>query len=419
MADRTREYNSGDWVVWAYRPEVNRFTLNFSRLDNAVLGDTGGLMYPYITSPTGISITEGSTVSQGIFLEATPTIANIEFSIDNFTKEISNDFFVGNEIWVTLENEESVEDSVYGYYTPIFIGNISSFNVQIEPGNNFGTISISAESKLAKALNTQIRVTKSTTLTKGEALNPAFSLAGIPISVAASDQYNYAKNGNEVKSVGDFMSDYLACETFGLSDHVYKPGSRYFGKINYGYAANIIYPNAAFYTPVGSLSDLEMTSMELDWSGLDSPTSVALTQYEDSEINYTVGLAGSGGFNYNATIDVKDISQMESVGQRYLSMFQSFEPITVTNTIAYKYQDITFKELSLLGNSGLEPHWLYPVNLYEVGEMIEIYTEKIGTYTFDDIVFGNLFQGIITGRTMEITPDSWTVTYNLWKGFTN
>jgi hypothetical protein len=110
---------------------------------------------------------------------------------------------------------------------------------------------------------------------------------------------------------------------------------------------------------------------------------------------------------------------MASVGQRYLSMFQSFEPITVTNTIAYKYQDITFKELSLLGNSGFEPHWLYPVNLYEVGEMIEIYTEKIGTYTFDDIVFGNLFQGIITGRTMEITPDSWTVTYQLWKGFTN
>jgi hypothetical protein len=26
---------------------------------------------------------------------------------------------------------------------------------------------------------------------------------------------------------------------------------------------------------------------------------------------------------------------------------------------------------------------------------------------------------LVTGRTMEITPDNWTTTYNLWKGFTN
>jgi hypothetical protein len=139
------------------------------------------------------------------------------------------------------------------------------------------------------------------------------------------------------------------------------------------------------------------------WSGVGSPTGVNLTNYFDNALVYQFGgSSNSQNFTYNATIDVKDITQMAAVGQKMLSMNKAFRPIEVATETARTYQEITFDD-----RYGV---FFYPANLAQVGDTVAI--------DLPDQGFSNVPM-LVTGRTMEITPDNWTTTYNLWKGFTN
>lgn len=423
MADKTRIYNSNQWRIWTYFPEVNAFLLNFSQLDGTdVLGTYGGTMLDvayFGITPTNIEINEGVSVTNGIFLDSTPTTASIGFSVQNFDKTLAKTFYIGTDIWITLQNEEVVDDDVYFRDSPFFRGTITSFDVEIAPGSNFATISVEATSALGKALNTQIAVTKSTTITKADVLNTKFNDLNVPIDLAYGDSYNYATTTTETKAVGEFVSDFLACETWGLADHIGVPTYRFGNTLAWDYNAKSFFSDRDLYSVSGSLTDAEMTALTMNWSGLDSPTAVSLTNYNDSAIIYQKGSDSVGGFNLSSTVDVKDLTQMTAIGTRYLSMFQSFEPVSASVITAQDYQEITFKEVSVSqSGGGTVSHWLMPKDLFNVGQMIEIYTEQVGTTVIDGITYGNLFNAIITARTISVTPDTWTTTYTLWKGFT-
>jgi hypothetical protein len=50
---------------------------------------------------------------------------------------------------------------------------------------------------------------------------------------------------------------------------------------------------------------------------------------------------------------------------------------------------------------------MLPANLLRVGEELRINSTTFGSDTVNKVI----------GRTIEVTPDNWMVTYNLWKGF--
>jgi hypothetical protein len=93
---------------------------------------------------------------------------------------------------------------------------------------------------------------------------------------------------------------------------------------------------------------------------------------------------------------------MAAVGQKMLSMNKAFRPVEVATETARTYQEITFDD-----RYGV---FYYPTNLAQVGDTVAIDLPNQG--------FSNVPM-LVTGRIMEITPDTWTTTYNLWKGFTD
>jgi hypothetical protein len=401
MATISRTYNASDWSIWTYVPEPGSFVLDFSQLNGSdVLGTTGGSMQILDTDISSVTLTSGSEVDQGIFLPITPMIMQASLSVKNFTATDANKFYVGTDIWLTLDNESGYSEPNFDLTTPFFIGRIRDFSVDVMPGEDFSIVNLSCSSDLEDDLNTLVPVTTDTVTSKSLAVVNAASTAGIRLSPinfqsSAYSIYNFATSRREVKSYGDWLQDIYTCDmTMGFDSVTPVSGSWLWGA------------NAALSTvgtPVKTFGDVDVSNVVFGWSGVGSPTGVNLTNYFNSELIYQFGgSSDSQNFTYSATIDVKDITQMSAVGQKMLSMNKAFRPVEVATETARTYQQITFDD-----RYGV---FFYPTNLAQVGDTVAIDLPNQG--------FSNVPM-LVTGRTIEITPDTWTTTYNLWKGFTN
>jgi hypothetical protein len=401
MATSSRTYNASDWSIWTYVPEPGAFLLDFSQLNGPdVLGTTGGSMQIVDADIASVNLTSGSEVDQGIFLPITPMIMQASLSVKNFTATDANKFYVGTDIWLTLDNESGYSDPDFDLTTPFFIGRIRDFNVDVRPGEDFATINLSCSSDLEDDLNTLVPVFTTTTLSKTLRVINYASEAGIRLSPinfqsSAYSIYNFATTRTEVKSYGDWLQDIYTCDmTMGYDSVTPEIGPWLWGA------------NAALSTvgtPVKTFGDEDISDVVFGWSGVGAPTGVNLTNYFNSDLVYQFGgSSNSQNFTYSATIDVKDINEMSAVGQKMLSMNKAFRPIEVATETARTYQQITFDD-----RYGV---FYYPTNLAQVGDTVAI--------DLPDQGFSNVPM-LVTGRIMEITPDTWTTTYNLWKGFTN
>jgi hypothetical protein len=420
MANRTQIYSTTDWLVWTYVPEPGSFVLDFSKLNGTdVLGSYNGSMVTTQAEVTGIDLSEGSAVSNAIFTEVTPSTITISLSVENFTTSLANEFFVGTPIWVTYKNAETYPDANFGQNTPLFVGKIRSFAVDVQPGQDFSTVTIQATSNSEDDLNVLMTILKDNIVLKTSAITAAATALNIETSFYALLPLQFggtAVGAYETKSYGEWVADLVLCNLDVVRDDI-TVDTVFWGATsrNYNYLEGIktTSSRSALIPTRATLNETSITDVELNWDGAGAPTGVNLTNYYNPALVYQYGSTSStstgGAFNFAATVDLKDISQMTTVGQQMVSYGRTFAPVSVGTVIATNYQDITFVEDFLLDQgSTTRSAWLYPDNLLRIGEVAEF---TLTEYGFTD------YRAIVTGRTITVTPDHWTVTYNIWKGF--
>jgi hypothetical protein len=428
MADLAKTYSSADWSIWTYVPEPDSFVLDFSQLDGPdTLGFSEGSLQRIDAEIASISLSEGAEITEGLFHTIAPARLSAELVIENFTATDANKFLVGSQVALYLTNSTPTAYGTLGGYTlyrsnltNFFQGEIDSFSVQLEPGSNFATIMISGISNNSKSLNTLIGVEKNTTSPRAELITAANTSLFWSTDV---DQYNFGVTEFEEKTLGDFLNDFVTTEVALVADQVVDSGTGFYNVIGtavtfYPYTEQVM--KITGETEVGSPSvefdDSNVSSIGLDWSGAGSPTGVALSLYSNSEITYNFGNSNSvGAFVYSGTADVKDLTQLQAVGNSMLNFNKAFSPVTIVTETARTYQSLIFKETTRDIDTPISyfagvTMWLKPVELAEVLQTVSITNTELG---YTDLPM------IVTGRTIEITPDNWITTYNLWKGFTN
>jgi len=417
MANRTQTYLSKDWNIWTNKQfNAGRFRLDFSKLDDA--SAPLGLYDDYLAildvKINSININQGAQISQGIFSEISPSRLSINMEMRNFTADDSNQFFIGLPIVVTYKNAETLDDFYWGKNTPIFYGRIRSFNVDIQPGTNIASLSVTATTANEDYLNTLIAIDKDTTNYKSTLIyNATSQVIPGPARFNAPSLYHYASTNSEVKTYGEWLSD------LNLGDLAIVADDYKFSGFSPSPIRQVIYDTALKFQPntlgsnVFTYDSTNIIDLTLDWSGAESPSGVTLTNYFNNAIIYQYGSDGrsnSGSFNFSATLDVKELTEMETIGKKMISMSKKFAPIEIVTKTATNFHNLTFKELVYTFGGATNYLYIKPENLSEVGDTIQI--------NMPDYGFINQ-QMLVTGRTLEITPDDWTTTYNLWKGFTN
>lgn len=422
MADKTRRYLPSDWTIWTYTPEPGKFVLNYSVLDTGILGSANGTIVQNTEDIiTALRISEGTQINQGIVGSIEPSTASIMLNTSTLNTNIADKYLVGQEIWITLKNEETVDDKTYNKNTPFFRGFITSFALDFEPGSKFANISLEAISKTSAQLNRQMAVVKNTTDTKQVVLTSAYQANGITLIYLpyAMGDYHYGSTATETKAVGEWLEDFRACQFYIATETIINNSSfsNDTPKIGLSYQSfmRFVSPDAPTSSEV-TFNESDIINAGLDWSGRDAPTAVTLTNYTNNSLVYNKGNSTDdtiGANNFTLTTDVKDSIEMEKIGLKALSMLPKFTPITITVKDAETYQNITFKEVPL-SISGTLPvqyqnHYLYPNKYVKVGSAI---TVNMPDYGINEIM-------LVTGKTISVTPDNWQTTYNLWKGFSN
>jgi hypothetical protein len=410
-------YKSSDWKLWTYQPQPGSFVLDFSQLNGPdVLGNSTDGLAVSSYEVSELTISSGGTMDFGVIHSMNPEIAQIVVNVRNFTTDVINDFYVGTKIAISVDNPSGFANP----YTYFFSGVIDSAVVDVLPGQDFSTINISARSYSSLQLNTDIALTKNETDTKGFLISNAVANAGSFVSIEFSP-LNFKGTARESKSLGEWLTDLALCGFMQMRDTV-RP---YFVQqpnisdpttwtIEWSdWIEMFIAKETSIFAYTETLTGNEITGLQLDWSGAGSPTGVTLTNYTDSEIVYQYGstTADAGGaVSYNATVDVKNLTQMTAIGQQLLAMNKAFQPIQITTTTAVNNQEIDWKIIDVSGVGSFIPTPLYPQKIYNIGETIFIDMPEYGV---------NEVPLLITGREINVDPDNWTTTYTLWKGFTN
>jgi len=409
----SKVYSSTDWRFYTYTPEFGSFVLDFSQLNGSdVLGTTGGSLTLNPYKIASITINEGGTPDNGVFLPMSPSSASVQLQVQNFTLSVMNNFLVGTPALITFISP--TDPSLNNAPVQMFAGIIESASVDIEPSSDFATITLQIAANSKNALNAQLGITRNETDLKGDLIETQANLQYISVT-CDSGSYNFKGTTREVRTLGDWLQDLAICDFMQFTDYplatrntlvspgVYRLTYDIWPKLNVKKTTS---------TSSGTLNGNDIGTVELDWSGAGAPTGVTLTNYIDSNIVYQYGSTqsdGGGSFAYSATVDLKDVNQMATVGQEMLKMVKKFHPVSITVPIATNYQTVNYRATVTTGDATLTSY-IYPENLYFLGETITVDLPDNGI---------NSQNMIITGRTMNITPDNWTATYNLWKGFTN
>jgi hypothetical protein len=420
MAARTQTYSVNDWELWTYVPLAGSFVLDFSKLNGTdTLGATDGAMTIQDVAISSLTITEGSSISQGIFTEAIPATMSAEIIVKDFTNTVSKNYYLGTPIWITLKNAETYNDTVFLKNTPIFMGKIRSFNVKLNPESNIANISLEASSKTQDDLNVLLTILKDNIVYKTDAIAAGATAAGIPNLYNSSFNHfgGTAVGAYETKTYGEWLKDMILCDLSVCRDDVtptevtWTSTTRYYKykqgiKTTSGLTATLPAPTFTFDKTM-------ITDLTLDWDGLSSPTGALLTNVYDPNIVYSYGAssdaASGGNVTLTTSVDLKDISEMTTFGQLATSYNKTFNPVSITTLTAHNFQNLTFREDTIY-DSGSTPRsaWLYPERLLRIGELTQI---NMPTYGFTN------YQAIIVGRTIEVSNDFVLTTYNLWKGF--
>jgi hypothetical protein len=411
----TKTYKSEDWKLWTYRPQLGSFVLDFSQLDGPdVLGNgTDGLVESNYDLASAI-ITAGGEMGSAVIYPISPETAEITVNVKEFTIDVINEFYVGTLVELRLKNASPY---IGLQQTIMFRGYITSAFVDVLPGEDFSTISISAINESQAKLNTNVGITKNETDLKSQLIRNSAIDANIFMEIQDS-LYNFKGTAKESKSLGEWLSDLALCDFMQMTDNtipdfVTQPSLDPNTWQMYSVTNLYLKVNKSIAFSSGVLNSDSITDIKLDWSGANSPTSVTLTNYTDNSLIYQFGSVDSGApgsFSYNSTVDLKDLTQMTEVGKQLLAMNKAFKPVQITTITAVNNQEVDFKETQVVGALTFAIIPMVPSNLYEVGDTITVDLPNLGVEDNDMIV---------TGRTIEITPDNWTTTYNLWKGFTN
>ncbi len=404
-------YKAEDWKIWTYQPVPNTFILDFSQLDDAgaPLSATEGTIEINDSLIAGITIHEGTTPTNGIFLSPTPATATIEVTMTDFTKTDSNKFLVGTEIWITFKNDEDYDNAYnnLGKNTPVFMGRIRSFDVNIQPDSNIASIRLEASSKTQDELNKLLTIDTNTASYKTTLIEAAVETYGYYIDLAFSSNYFYARS-KQTKTYGEWLSEHIATTVQIPADYVW-----YTSQTGSHTAPNIVFENGirsksnvlSVEYPGWDFTEADITSVELGWSNASSPTGVTLTNDANSSLVYQFGSDQStGGGMYNATVDLSNIDDMIAAGNIMLNFNKYFTPISIETITARVGEPIVW---GVQGDSYSVT--LLPRNLAFIGYAVTVTMLENG---FDE---EKMF---IVGRTIEVTPDDWKTTYNLWKGRT-
>lgn len=418
MASKFRTYKTTDWKIWVYKPVANRFILDISLLDDTStpLSGSSGAMGVLDADIGGITINQGGPTTQGVFSTLVPTTAQVQMIMRNFTLADSQNLIVGTPIWITLKNEQDYPDSTWGYERPYFYGFIREVNVSIEPGSDFASISLSASSKTENDLNTQLSITKSSATPKFDIIKTAAAAKNISL-YGTNDYYHFAGTATELKSFGDWLQDVTLEGSPILADNIDAPTVQYFIpggttylNVDYTFGFSLISSNS-FTTGGFAITDSDIYQTELGWSGADAPTGVSLTNYTNSAIVYQTAFEGNlGTSNFTGTLDVLDATEMEQAGMRILSMRKKYMPVSISVEVARDNQQIEYASRSIWNppNGTYTNCYLDPKFVFQHGWGISL--------TMTDFGVTNMKSRVV-GATMEITPDNWTITYDLWKGF--
>jgi hypothetical protein len=343
---------------------------------------------------------------------------NVSIIVKNFTSAVSKNYYLGSPIWLTLKNAETYNDTVFLKNTPIFMGRIRSFNVQLAPESNIANITLQATSETQDDLNVLLTILKDNNIYKTDAISLFASAAGIPNLYKASfNQFGGTITGaNETKTYGEWVKDMVLCDLYVCRDDV-TPTTLSWGATTRTYQYNTGIKTSDYSTynlsPIYTFDKNTITDLVLDWDGLGSPTGVSLTNYYDPNIKYQYGSssdsASGGASNFTATVDLKDITQMTSFGQLALFYNKTFAPVSITTVTAHNFQNLTFREDTILDTGSVaRSAWLYPEKLVRIGDAIYV---NMPTYGFAG------YLALVVGRNIEISNDFVLTTYNLWKGF--
>ena len=417
MPTRTQTYSVDDWQLWTYVPVAGRFVLDFSKLNGAdTLGSVDGSMQIQDAQIASVSVYEGSGINQGIFTEPQPASMNCSIIVQNFTSTVSKNYYLGAPIWLTLKNAETYNDSVFLKNTPIFMGRIRSFNVQLQPGSNIATITLEATSETQDDLNVLLTILKDNIVYKTVAISDAATANDIPNLFKSSNLHfgGTALGAYETKTYGEYVRDMVLGDLYVCRDDV-TPTEVIWGATSRTYKYNTgikTTDNKIDALPLYTFDKDNISNLVLDWDGLSAPTGVSLTSYFDPSVIYQYGISAassSGANNFSATLDVKDIGELTSVGQLMVFYNKTFAPISFTTTVAQNYQNVTCREDTIV-DTGLTNRsaWLYPEKLLRIGDVAQV---NMPTYGFTN------YQALVVGRTIEISNEYVQTTYNLWKGF--
>lgn len=415
MANRIKTYQTTDWKIWTFQPTAGDFVLGESRLGGTdVLGATSGSMQILDAEITSLTIQDGGQLSDGIFVRPVPSTLDVTIQVKYFKMKESWKFSYGSPIWVTVANAETYDAQIYGKNTPMFFGKIVSFDALVQPGADFSTINITAISNSSTDLNTPLTITKNTSTDKSTKISSAATSSGIFNYIPLSG-YNFANTSTETKTYGEWLDDLITCNQFSVGDQnlfwTYT-GSPSSPVLEYEQA--IFIKNSYVYQGSGVIYYSEdVADIQFNWSGEGSPTSVALTNYSDPNVEYFAQKSTNSSLaNFTGTVDVLNTTQMQSIAKDILSMSQKFTTTQFTTVTATNNQDIEFSEL--VGSPGWF-FYLYPAKYRNLGDTVRVYLPELGMNDADFDVYNN--SSIVIGRTINVNTEQWTTTYELWKGF--
>jgi hypothetical protein len=403
MTDQTRIYQTSDWKVWTETPASGAFVLDVSKLNGPdLLGSSAST--PYRQLDVGIS---SITISDGCTMEwLDPSIgfptASVSFLYEEYDLQILKELFLGKRIAITLANAQTTADVVWGFNTPIFLGLIDNVAIDLVPGQDLVNVSLTASTYNAQYLNFQQPFSKLIGSDKGSALDALLDAPNFRCSL--SSNYLYGKTENVEDTIGSYLLDLMQTNTMPPSYFAYIAYNSSGSLTAYAYDNALQINTTTAAKTYGQTYDSSMMfDIELGWNGLNAPTSIELTKSTNTSVvyKYSDDTATNQTF-FNASLDVYDLGELTSIAQTMLSFEKEFVPIRISTITARNNQELIFDQ-NTFGTA-----WIYPKYLDFTGAWI---TLELPEYGFDSKEMR------ITGRTIEVTPETFTTTYDLWKGF--
>lgn len=438
MATTAKTYNISDWKLWSTKPETDSFYLDISKLDVDKLTATAGTWTGSSTEITSIELTEGTEEHDGIYFDPTPTTLQISLRVKNFTLQTIGAYSVGTDIALTLDNPGSDGSATWSVNkTVFFTGKIEQATVSIEPGTDYTIINLQAVSGHKELLNTLIEQTPSgggnnldnvryrlwlvldfPNLASHLVTNEYERLiSGDSDPLVAWPGDNYYGGGfpeNETKTLGEWLnliSQTVVQQVYSRIKpfNYYASGADYF--INYSPNFNV----KTTHSPNGSTFTFDETkifNIQLGWSGETAPAKLHLTdslKYFDQPYLEKDFIKNSQAAITSATFEGQSWN-FDLMASRIFSFNPIYAPLQIETYTAQNGTSLNFEHLAVpvLGGTATRTQKLYPENIRHVGDTI---TVNLPDYKIDNV------PTIISGRTIQVTPDNWTTTYNLWKGF--